>query len=135
MIKDKDKKRREEAAEMLRGAVCTLCTRCSSGRMRDCFDNDCEKKKAVLEALKALESMDELEEYQKIGTVEECRKMAKRARGDKPMLIKKITVSQYHCSVCGRVFESSTKPGLFGRDDVPNYCGTCGQRLDWNDYT
>lgn len=130
-----DKQRRETAIEILRNSHCSGCDYCFSGMVRECPNSDCTRRQAIVEALKALEAMDELEEYQKIGTVEECRKMAKRARGDKPMLIKKITVSQYHCSVCGRVFESRTKPGIFGRDDVPNYCGTCGQRLDWNDYT
>ena len=67
-----------EAAAIIRETTCTQCPYgYYCGKMKSCGNYECDEKKVVLEALKALESMKELWEYRAIGTVEECREAIK----------------------------------------------------------
>lgn len=62
-----------EVAAIIRETTCTQCPYgYYRGKMKSCGNYECEKRKVVLEALKALESMEELWKYRAIGTVEEC---------------------------------------------------------------
>lgn len=62
-----------------------------------------------------------LREYEKIGTVEECRTAVKKQTAKK-LLHKR---NGHYCPICNNYFDS--------RDWKSKYCGLCGQKLDWGD--
>lgn len=62
-----------------------------------------------------------LREYEKIGTVEECRTAVKKQTAKK-LLHKR---NGHYCPICNNYFDS--------RDWKSKYCGLCGQKLDWSD--
>lgn len=72
-----------------------------------------------------------LEEYIKIGTVEECREARERQRGKKVSnrtLLRDLNGNPYtvrgDCPNCGSINLVSTNT---------DYCNVCGQKLDWSD--
>ena len=72
-----------------------------------------QQTKAAINAL-----TDLLDEYQAIGTVEECRAAVEKQKPKKP-----IDRCMYkECPACGSV-------------EIQNcgYCTECGQKLDWSD--
>lgn len=76
-----------------------------------------------LAANKAIDLIQELQQYRAIGTVEECREARERQKEKKP--------------VCRSVFTDGTRfpgcPTCFSRiDRGAFYCSGCGQKLDWH---
>lgn len=67
------------------------------------------------------EDREAWEEYKSIGTVEECRAAVEKQKSFKPVT-KKLVCGVGKCK-CGVEFLNSDT----------NYCGNCGQRLDWSD--
>lgn len=69
----------------------------------------------------AIKALEEVQEYQKIGTVEECREAVKKTKAKK--IIKRSFVIPYEgidaCPVCKEPLGRRTK-----------YCRNCGQRLE-----
>lgn len=67
--------------------------------------------------------LEQLAEYEAIGTVEECREARERKI---PKKYKKIhpckSVTYYQCPFCN---------GLLHINE--NFCGECGQAIDWED--
>ena len=75
-----------KAAAIIRETTCTQCPYgYYCGKMKSCGNYECEKKKVILEALKALENMEELWEYRAIGTVEECRAAVEKQKDNKEL--------------------------------------------------
>lgn len=62
-----------------------------------------------------------LREYEKIGTVEECREAVEKQTAKKPLHKR----NGHYCPICNNYFDS--------RDWKSKYCGLCGQKLDWSD--
>ena len=89
---------------------------------------DFELDQAILIAAQALE---EIQQYRKIGTVEECRKAVEKQKPEKPEIytdtIQTISSSfnrdVYLCSRCGQFIGNID-------DELPRYCNCCGQRID-----
>ncbi len=86
--------------------------------------------KAIQEAIKALE---EVQEYRKIGTVEECREAVEKQKGKKPLIGadfmagrddagEPIWEHDYVCPDCG-----------FGIAGEYICCPYCGTYIDWSD--
>lgn len=83
--------------------------------------------------------LEQLAEYQKIGTIEECRKAMEKQRAKK--LVKKVKwykdgdhnfyINKYCCPFCGTLLaqESSRKRGFYSGTNDP-YCVKCGQALE-----
>lgn len=67
----------------------------------------------------AIKALEEIQQYQSIGTVEEC-KMAKERLIPKKAIIGKVfnTMGYYQCSVCGEPLMRDEK-----------FCNDCGQRI------
>lgn len=76
--------------------------------------------------------VNELEDYQEIGTVEECRSAVEKQTAKKPTPIDyekymgvienaKFLRGAYWCPNCNHVVKSGT------------FCSNCGQKLDWRD--
>ena len=74
------------------------------------------------EALKiAVKALEEIQKYEEIGTVEECREAREKQKAKK---YKKIhpckSVNYYQCPCCN---------GLLHINE--NFCGECGQAISW----
>lgn len=79
----------------------------------------------------AIKALEEVQQYRKIGTVEECREAVEKQTAKKPTLIdyKKYANfvdnadflrDAYWCPNCKRVVRSGS------------FCRDCGQKLDWS---
>ena len=96
------------------------------------------------EMIKACEAgmavIRELDEYRKIGTVDECRTAREKMKPKKPVYVKNGHIlgiekdvdifggfiNWWRCQVCHKDIHS--REGKF-----PLYCENCGQALDWTD--
>lgn len=68
----------------------------------------------------AIQALNEVEEYRAIGTPEECRVAVEKQKPFKPETVG-LTIGIGRCK-CGAEF----------LDSKTNYCGNCGQKLNWN---
>lgn len=85
-----------------------------------------------LEALDmVIEALEEVQEYRKIGTVEECREAVNKAEKKKPKLNYKSFFGKkvYTCPTCGNCCLEE----FANERQNNNYCWDCGQRLDWSE--
>ena len=74
------------------------------------------------EALKiAISSMNEIQQYKQLGTMEEVRDVVEKQKRKKP---RAITNRCYVCPHCGLVASLKIKH---------NYCDACGQHIDWSE--
>lgn len=68
----------------------------------------------------AISAMQELQEYRKLGTLEEVREAVERQHAKKPSLMLGIYGRVYECKECGNELEMYSK-----------YCPLCGQKQNW----
>lgn len=82
----------------------------------------------------AIEALEEVQQYRKIGTVEECREAVEKQTAKKPIFGYNLsdTLSVFHCE-CGNTIKVSHDIGIMNNNNAPNYCSHCGCRLDWSD--
>ena len=64
--------------------------------------------------------VEELKQYRAIGTPEECRVAVEKQKPFKPETVG-LTIGIGRCKCGAEFFDSKT-----------NYCGNCGQKLNWN---
>ena len=80
-----------------------------------------------LEALGiAISTLKEIQQYRKIGTVEECREAVEKQKAKAP------AVDKYHhtcCPSCGWVVAGDTG---YGKEYLP-HCENCGQKILWDE--
>lgn len=71
----------------------------------------------------AIKALQEIQQYQTIGTVDECREAMERQKGKS---IKKIhpckSVIYYQCPCCNELLYINE-----------NFCGKCGQAIRWEE--
>lgn len=79
----------------------------------------------------AKSSMMEIQQYRGIGTVEECREARERQMGKKPINIRLLETSGVHCGVCP-ICKNPVYADLKNQNHR-EYCGHCGQAIDWSD--
>lgn len=72
----------------------------------------------------AISSLKEVQQYRKIGTVEECREAVEKQKAKKPEVIDQ-DFDYYKCPVCGEY--------IWATDNINNhkYCLNCGQAINW----
>ena len=78
----------------------------------------------------AIEALKEVQQYRKIGTVEECREAAEKQKAKKPRLNYKpkfFGKATYTCPGCGNCCLEE----FANERQNNNYCWDCGQRLDF----
>ena len=97
----------QEAMEVLKQPC--LCDYDLSKTVLDCDIKQCDKRDAVLQAIKALE---EICQYREIGTPEECRAAVEKQKAKSRIIIE----GKYFCPVCKNLMPYA------------GYCG-CGQSL------
>ena len=79
-----------------------------------------EYQKPLMHAYEiAIKALEEIQQYRAIGTAEECRAAVGKQKSFK---IKKLIWGVGRCK-CGAEFLNADT----------NYCGNCGQKLDWRD--
>ena len=72
-----------------------------------------------------VESLKELLEYKKLGTLEEVEDAMEKQTAEKPRKVLGINGNiEYECKYCG---ESEFINEIF------SYCPWCGQKIDWSD--
>ena len=81
---------------------------------------------AIEEAIKALE---EIQQYHKIGTVEECRKAVEKQKAKKCVIDSCSDHTHYKCPSCGQIELSIYKHGFPRLGRITKYCENCGQAL------
>ena len=75
-----------------------------------------------------VDALEEVQQYRVIGTPEECMAAVEKQIPNKPVEMKptdKLLNGYFSCPMCG---------GLVGMDEYSNeYCGCCGQKINWSD--
>ena len=116
----------KEAMEVLKQPC--LCDYDLSKTIFDCDIEQCDKRDAVLQAIKALE---EICQYREIGAPEECRAAVEKQKAKKP---KEYEDKFYGCPTCGNVllhkWEKYPTKLMDKKNGLP-YCLLCGQRILW----
>ena len=115
----------QEAIEVLKQPC--LCDYDLSKTVLDCDIKQCDKRDAVLQAIKALE---ENQQYRAIGTPEECRAAMEKQTAKKPIIEYEqthdcVTEIEWKCPVCGTNYIELAPCG--------EWCRYCGTKLDWRD--
>ena len=80
---------------------------------------------------KAIEILEEVQQYRAIGTPEECRAAMEKQTAKK---IKQHQWMYTRCS-CGHEFSKHHGDGYYSipQEQKTKYCPDCGQKLDWSD--
>lgn len=79
----------------------------------------------------AIEALEEVQQYRKIGTVEECREAVEKQISKEPdyegdgYSNGQLVYDTWICPCCGHHYEVDY-------DDY-EYCPKCGQKIDWSD--
>lgn len=71
----------------------------------------------------AISALKEIQQYRKIGTVEECREAREKQKPKKPETIER-DFDYYKCPVCGEY--------IWATDNINShkYCLNCGQKIE-----
>ena len=83
-----------------------------------------EREKAIKALSVIIKSINEIQQYREIGTVEECREAVEKQTPKKPVKDK------YHhncCPNCGWIVSGE---GGYGEEFCP-HCENCGQAIQW----
>ena len=80
----------------------------------------CDHYKQADMARIAISAMQELQEYKKLGTLQEVQEAVEKRKRKKPCASDRC----YVCPHCGLVASLKIKH---------NYCDACGQHIDWTD--
>ena len=87
----------------------------------------CNCKDAIIERM-----LDELLQYRKIGTVEECREAMEKQKPKKPRKRIDKFSNTYKCPYCDYEFIHKDETGWFcGRHY--KFCPNCQQAIQWNE--
>lgn len=76
-------------------------------------------------------ALTELEEYRKLGTVEEVREAVDKTKALKPKKKKMKRCYDYHCAKCGKRFISKDDSGWYC-GEFEKFCSDCGTPVDWS---
>ena len=76
----------------------------------------------------AIQALNEVEEYRKIGTLEECREWKENQTTKKVKNSGERIPFEWYCPTCGSVL---CDDGY--KDTEIAFCENCGQKLDWSD--
>ena len=141
----------EEAINVLLENV-PKCCKMIDGRYQGGFNDwDCDMGQAIRLAVLALQDIrnyrnivnktdrnelakiiDEWLEYSKIGTVEECREAVEKQKPKQAEHSKWIGINGALYDLCPTCGTNLCTDSFLG-EQKENYCGNCGQKLDWSE--
>lgn len=90
-----------------------------------------ERKNEIQGYEMAIQALEEVQKYRKIGTVEECRESVEKQTAKKPdyegdgFSDGQLVYDTWICHCCGKHYEVDC--------DRYYYCPNCGQHIDWSD--
>ncbi len=76
-----------------------------------------------------LNTLEEIQQYRALGTVEELREAREKQRAKKPIIQRTDEKTLYKCPCCKKVFVEAYEN--FQRGYIPKYCEMCGQSIDF----
>ena len=79
-----------------------------------------------------ISALKEIQQYQEIGTVEECREAVEKQKAKNPSVHKQQYSDAYNCSKCGWTFIHKNETGWFCGQHY-KFCPNCGQAIQWNE--
>ena len=80
----------------------------------------------------AISALKEVQQYRKIGTVEECRKAVEKQKAKKCIIDSCSDHAHYKCPSCGQIELSIYKHGFPRLGRITKYCPNCGQAIAEN---
>lgn len=80
----------------------------------------------------AISALKEIQQYRKIGTVEECREAREKQKAKKCVIDSCPDHTHYKCPSCGKIHLSRYKQGCPNLGRIPRFCECCGQAIDEN---
>lgn len=82
----------------------------------------------------SISSLEEIQQYRSIGTVEECRAAVEKQRAINPTFVLNFGdfESLFACE-CGKKITVRHNRGVMDNHDGPKFCSNCGIRWDWSD--
>lgn len=92
-----------------------------------------EREKAIKALSVIIKSINEIQQYREIGTVEECRKAVEKQKAKKCVEDSCPDHTHYKCPSCGQIELSIYKHGFPRLGRITKYCENCGQALIDND--
>lgn len=79
----------------------------------------------------AINALEEVQQYRKLGTVEEVRESVENTKPKKPKKNKTKYCYDYYCAKCGHRFISKDDSGWYcGKFE--KFCSDCGTPVDWS---
>lgn len=79
----------------------------------------------------AIKALEEVQDYRKIGTVEEVREAVEKTKAKKPIVHKNTFSNAYTCPTCNLLFIHRDETGWFcGKHYI--FCPDCGKKIDWS---
>ena len=88
-----------------------------------------EKKTVFAMAISAIK---EVQQYREIGTVEECREAVEKQKAKQAEHSKWIGINGALYDLCPTCGTNLCTDSFLG-EQKENYCGNCGQKLDWSE--
>ena len=122
---------REVAAKQRSASAEWLEQSNEEGSIEEEISKGCEKCAQEHEQL--ANWLEELKQYQAIGTLEECRVALEKQKTKKPIYDKPIGVLE--CPCCGNYLQKVVDDEGSTEGFIPNHCSNCGQNIDadWSD--
>lgn len=78
----------------------------------------------------AITALKEIQQYRKIGTVEECRDAVEKTKAKKCVQDTCPDHTHYKCPTCRKIQMSEYKRGIRILGRITNFCDNCGQGLE-----
>jgi aerobic-type carbon monoxide dehydrogenase small subunit (CoxS/CutS family) len=77
----------------------------------------------------AIESLEEIQQYRAIGTVEEFKALKEKSVAKKPIQQETTEKTHYKCPFCNNIMQTIYRDGV-GWGHIADYCEWCGQKID-----
>ena len=92
------------------------------------------KSKEMVKSIEiAISALEEIQQYRKIGTVEECWEAVEKQTQKKCAIDSCPDHTHYKCPSCGQIELSIYKHGFPRLGRITKYCENCGQALQQED--
>ena len=121
---------REVAAKQRSASAEWLEQSNEEGSIEEEISKGCEKCAQEHEQL--ANWLEELKQYQAIGTLEECRVAVEKQKPMKPSESRCSEKTHYRCPNCGYIPLTVYANG-YRLGNKPDFCEKCGKAIDWSD--